>query len=605
MQGKQQKKRRQYRAKGPVISLSSRLKVLQLAFFVIASLLVARLLHLQVLRHGVYEALASGQRELYRDLFPERGDVLVVDKGGTEMPFATNRFLHLVWAEPRRVDDPVRTAQVLSELLDISTEPEVTELEDGTTEEGPSPYDLLLEKLQKEDDPYEPIQRRVDDALAEEIERANLEGIHLLREEFRFYPEGDVSGHVLGFVSADEDGSLSGKYGVEGHHDDVLAGSSGFLFSELDAQGNWISIGARSFADAQDGADLVLTIDRTLQHVACTKLQEAVERHQADSGSVLILNAKTGAITVMCGAPTFDPNVYNEVESISTYNNQTIFGAYEPGSIFKPLVMAAGLDAGAIVPNKTYDDTGEVKIDRFTIRNSDLKANGIQTMTQVLEKSLNTGMIYVMRQMGGEVMSRYLKEFGFGELIGVQLDTEVAGDIVSLDRGHEIYYATNSYGQGLTVTPLQMVQAYTALANGGRMMKPYLVQEVRHANGEVEVTEPVQLRQVISQKTAQTITAMLVSVVENGHAGSAGVNGYYIAGKTGTAQVARENGAGYKPDETIASFVGYGPARDPQFVMLVRLDHPKTSPWASGTAAPTFGEIADFLLQYEQIPPER
>ena len=478
--------RRRYHKRSAGVSTPSRLKGLQLALAAATIVLVGRLLHLQILQHGVYEALASGQRELYQDLFPERGDILVRDRDGTEMAIATNRYLNLVWAEPRRIDDPVRTAQVLSDLLDISKEP-------------------ILE---------------------------------------------------------------------------------GFLFSELDAAGNWISIGARNFHDAQDGADVVLTIDRTIQHVACTKIQEAVERYEADSGSVVILDAKTGAIRAMCGAPSFDPNVYNEVESISVYNNQTIFGAYEPGSIFKPLVMAAGLDVGSVTPSSVYEDTGEVKIDRFTIRNSDLKAHGIQTMTEVLEKSLNTGMIYVMHQMGGDVLARYVHDFGFGEATGVRLDTEVAGDISAVDRGYEIYSATSSYGQGLTVTPLQMVQ------------------EIRHANGKVEKTEPTELRRVLSAKTAQMVTAMLVSTVENGHAGSAGASGYYIAGKTGTAQVANDQGT-YQSDATIASFAGYGPARDPRFVMLVRIDHPRTSPWAASTAAPVFGEIADFLLQYLQIPPER
>lgn len=596
--------RRRYHKRSAGVSTPSRLKGLQLALAAATIVLVGRLLHLQILQHGVYEALASGQRELYQDLFPERGDILVRDRDGTEMAIATNRYLNLVWAEPRRIDDPVRTAQVLSDLLDISKEPILEEQEDGTTVELPSPYDELLEKLNKEDDPYEPVQRKVSDAVADSIERANLDGIHLLRERFRYYPEAATTGHVLGFVSADDDGGTSGKYGAEGYFNEALAGQEGFLFSELDAAGNWISIGARNFHDAQDGADVVLTIDRTIQHVACTKIQEAVERYEADSGSVVILDAKTGAIRAMCGAPSFDPNVYNEVESISVYNNQTIFGAYEPGSIFKPLVMAAGLDVGSVTPSSVYEDTGEVKIDRFTIRNSDLKAHGIQTMTEVLEKSLNTGMIYVMHQMGGDVLARYVHDFGFGEATGVRLDTEVAGDISAVDRGYEIYSATSSYGQGLTVTPLQMVQAYTALAHNGIMLRPYIVEEIRHANGKVEKTEPTELRRVLSAKTAQMVTAMLVSTVENGHAGSAGASGYYIAGKTGTAQVANDQGT-YQSDATIASFAGYGPARDPRFVMLVRIDHPRTSPWAASTAAPVFGEIADFLLQYLQIPPER
>ena len=598
------------------VYMERRIRLMQLSIIVIALVLVGRLAHLQILQHGIYDALASGQRGLYRDLFPERGDILVVDPDGTEMAISTNRFLPLVWAEPRRIDDPIRTAQVLSEILDAAEEREkefdpdevvedVEVVETEQDEEAPTRYDIILEKLQKENDPYEPIERKVSDQTADEIRRANLEGVYLLDERYRYYPEHEMTGHVTGFVSADEDGTLSGKYGVEGFWDDVLAGVSGFSFSELDSKGRWIAVGARNREPAQDGADIMLTIDRTLQHVACRELQEAVEHHQADKGSVLILEPKTGAVLAMCGYPDFDPNVYNEVESIATYNNQAVFEAYEPGSVYKPLVMSAAIDSGAVSPTTTYNDTGEVKIDRFTIRNSDLEAHGIQTMTQVLEKSLNTGMIHVMRQMGGDVMARYLYDYGFGEITGIRLDTEVAGSTDALDKGHDIFYATSSYGQGLTVTTMQLAQAYTALANSGLMSRPYIVNEVRHDDGETEKTVPEQLRQVVSPATAQTISAMLVSVVENGHAGAAAVDGYYIAGKTGTAQVAKESGNGYKADETIATFVGYGPARDPAFVMVTRIDHPRTTQWASATAAPLFGEIADFLLQYYSLPPER
>ncbi|PIR47997.1 hypothetical protein COV06_01190 [Candidatus Uhrbacteria bacterium CG10_big_fil_rev_8_21_14_0_10_50_16] len=605
MTQKSPKTRAYYGNRSASVSTPSRVRLLQAAFFLVAAMLIVRLGYLQILKHGVYEALASGQRELYKDLYPQRGSILVEDRDGTEVAIATNQFLNLVWAEPRKVDDPVRTADVLSDILGLSREGEESVNDQGETITLPSEYDHVLAQLQKADDPYEPIKRRVSEELGDEITRANLTGIHLLREQFRFYPEEETTAHVTGFVSEDPNGTVSGKYGLEGYFNDTLAGQPGFLFSELDAKGNWIGIGARNLHDAQNGADLVLTLDRTIQHVACTKLQENVDRFEADSGSLIILDSKTGAVWAMCGVPTYNPNVYNEVESISVYNNQAIFSAYEPGSVFKPLVMAAGLDAGAVTPSMTYNDTGEEKIDRYTIRNSDHKANGIQTMTEVLEKSLNTGMIFVMRKMGGDVLARYVHDFGFGETIGISLNSEVQGEISAVDKGHEIYSATSSYGQGLTVTPLQMARAYTALANGGAMMQPYLVKEVRHQDGTVEKTDPVQLRQVVSPKTAQLTTAMLVSTVENGHAGLAKVDGYYIAGKTGTAQVANDSGTGYQTGNTIATFVGYGPARDPRFVMLIRIDHPRASEWAAGTAAPLFGEIADFLLHYKQISPER
>ena len=619
----QKPRRRDYRDRAPSTTVPPRLRLLSLAVLAITILFVARLGHLQILQRGVYDALASGQRELYRELFPERGDILVTDQDGTEVPLATNQFLNLVWAEPRRVDDPIRTAQVLSEILERevsesenaptppsvadapSTSPPAGEDATGNLPLATSLYDDILAKLQKPDDPYEPIRRKVSDETSAEVERANLPGIHLLREEFRLYPERSMAAHMTGFVSEDEEGGMSGKYGIEGHFDDTLRGTPGFVFSELDVKGRWISVGMRRHDPVQDGADVVLTVDRTIQHVACTALQEAVERHQADGGSLVVLNPKTGAILAMCGAPTFDPNAYGDVESLAVYNNQPTFDAYEPGSVMKPLVMAGALDAGSVTPNTIYNDTASVTIDRFTIRNSDKQGHGIQTMTQVLEKSLNIGMIFVMRQMGGEKLTEYAHRFGLGAQTGVEVAAEASGDISSLDKGHEVYWATASYGQGVTATLMQLVSAYGALANNGAMMRPHMVKETRTADGTVDETEIETVRQVVSPHTAQLTTAMLVSVVENGHSKGAQVPGYYMAGKTGTAQVAGKDGQGYKQDETRVTFVGYGPARNPAFVIAVRMDHPRTTPWAEGTVVPVAGEIADFLMDYLAIPPER
>ncbi|NQV12664.1 penicillin-binding protein 2 [Candidatus Uhrbacteria bacterium] len=624
MTAKKPKIRRHY-GQSRSIPTSSRIKVMQVVLFAVAGILIARLAFLQIVQHSIYEALASGQRELYKELFPERGDVLVVDKDGEEVAIATNRYLSLVWAEPRRVDDPVRTAQVLGEILGynkvasgsssnarevVAAGEDGSYLTDGTyeqegAEEEPSKNDVLLGKLSKINDPYEPIEHKVTDEVAEEIRRANLPGIHLLQERFRYYPEGSMTSHVTGFVSGDDDGGFSGKYGIEGYLDETLAGHRGYLFSELDAKGRWISVGSRNREPAQDGADVLLTIDRTVQFVACETLKDAVEEYEADKGSVVILDPKTGAVRAMCGFPDYDPNIFNEVEDISVYNNQITFEAYEPGSVFKPLVMAAGIDSGAVTPQTSYYDTGEEKIEEYTIRNSDLKAYEWQTMTQVLEKSLNTGMIFAMREMGMEQMASYVHGFGFGNQTKIRLNSEVRGDIQNVDKGYEIFSATSSYGQGITTTPLQMAMAYTALANEGSVMIPHVVKEIRYDDGTVEVVAPEVLKQVLSPRSAQLVSAMLISVIENGHAGEAGVEGYYIAGKTGTAQVAKENGSGYQKDNTIATFVGYGPARDPSFVILVRIDHPRTTQWAAGTAAPTFGKIAEFLLQYDNIAPER
>lgn len=569
--------------------IDSRLKVIHWGILLFAAAIILRLFFLQVVQGGLYTAIASGQYKLYEELVPVRGDILVHDfKDGKLYPVATNVDLGFLFADPRHVEDPDEAAEIIGEILGYDDEQ----------------IEALEEKLEKDDDPYEPIQRRVREELLRKIDDENLAGISYIRESIRTYPEEGLGGQLFGFVGPDDNDVLSGRYGIEGYFNEELSGSKGFLESERDPGGRMIVIGDSAFEAAIDGADIVLTIDRTIQYTACNLLKKAVIKHSADGGSVVILDPDSGAVLAMCGYPDFNPNDYGSVEDIHVFNNPALFNAYEPGSIFKGLTMAAGLDSGAVTPGTTYEDLGEVEIDDFTIRNSDEKAYGIQTMTQVLEKSLNTGVIFVMRQMGRDVFKNYVENFGFGTYTGVEL-SEAPGTISSLGLSAEVYPATASYGQGITVTPIQMVAAFGALANGGILMQPYIIDEIRYADGAVKKTSPLAIRRVITERTSRLTGAMLIAVIENGHGTLAAVPGYYLAGKTGTAQVARTDGVGYQTGNTIGSFIGYGPVNDPKFVMITRIDHPRDVQWGGSTAAPLFGEIAEFLLRYFEIPPER
>ncbi len=566
-----------------------RLETFRLILLFFSAIIAVRLSILQVLDHDVYAALAEGQHSLFKQLYPDRGRILVRDsKDGTEVPLAMNQTLGFVYAEPRLVKDPYATAKSLAALLGYDAEK----------------TEALRQKLDQPKDPYEPVERRVGAETVDKIRALALPGIRVSDEQARLYPEPSLGGHVVGFVGSSADGAMTGKYGIEGNLDAVLAGTPGTLRSEKDISGRLIAVGERSVDPAVNGADILLTIDRAIQYKACDALERAVARHRADGGSVVILNPDTGAVMAMCGAPDFDPNAYRAVKDISVFNNPAVFATYEPGSIFKPVTVSAGIDVGAIGPNTSFEDKGEVKVDDRTIRNSDLKAHGWQTMTQALDKSLNTGMVFAMRAMGRSVFADYVKRFGFGEKTGITLDTEQAGDIRPLERKGEIFSATISFGQGMTATPLQMAAAFVPIANGGVLKKPYIVEEIRHADGRVEKTAPTDLRRVIESKTSRLVGAMMVSVVENGHGHAAAVPGYYIAGKTGTAQVPKPTG-GYDPDKTIGSFAGFGPVEQPKFVMVTRIDNPKDVKWAESTAAPLFGEIAAFLVQYLEIPPTR
>jgi cell division protein FtsI/penicillin-binding protein 2 len=568
-----------------------RLQIISLVLLLLGGLVVTKLFFLQIVDHSFYAALASGQHDIFQELVAERGDILVHDdKDGELVAAVTNRELAFIFADPRQIDNPGETVEKLGQIF-------------GWNDEAKA---ALIVSLADRDDPYEPIKHRVSDDDLAKVEALALPRIDYVRESSRFYPEAGLGGHVFGFLGANDDGTLSGKYGLEGYFDKELAGTPGFLRSEGDIAGRLIAAAERAFQPASDGADIVLTLDRNLQYFACDRLKAAILKHGADSGSVVIVEPETGRVLAMCGMPDFDPANYGAVDNIVNFNNPVTFEAYEPGSVFKPITMAAALDVGVVEPSTTYNDTGSISVGGWPkpLTNAEGKSYGLVSMTQVLEDSINTGVVFVMQQTGQDRFKDYLTNFGFGEKTGIELDSEAAGDVSSLNQSAEVFSATAAFGQGIMVTPLQLVMAYAALANGGVLLKPQIVDEIRYASGVVEKREKKEIRRVINAKSANLIVAMLVSVVENGHGKRAGLHGYYIAGKTGTAQVASADG-GYQSDNTIGSFAGFGPVSNPKFAMVVRIDHPRDVEWAESTAAPLFGEIADFLLKYYEIPPER
>ena len=569
-----------------------RIKILLYVFLIFALVIMAKLFDLQVLKSNFYAALASDQQEIYKKLFPERGSIYLRDKKLSAFtkqdnlyPVALNKDYNLVYAQPKNLDKtPEELAKDLAPLLEVKEED-------------------LLSKLNKKDDPYEPLKHKVEDSVAETIRNLNLQGIKISKETFRFYPEKNIGANVLGYVGPTESGYKKGFYGIEGYFDKELAGQQGEIQSEKDITGRIISIDDKKFIRAIDGADIVLTLDKTVQYAVCSQLNEHAKIIEADNGTAIVMNPKTGAIIAMCSYPDFDPNEYNKVDNLGYYNNLAVRDAYEIGSIFKPITMAAGLDLGKITPETTYFDDGFVKIDEYTIRNHDKLAHGKMTMTQVLEKSLNTGAIFMAREIGKNDFRNYVEKFGFGQKTGIELAAESAGDIETLKKKGEIYMLTASFGQGITATPIQMVQAFSAIANGGEIVKPYIVEEIRNFNGTVIKTTPSKPRKVISSKTATLLTGMLVSVVENGEGGKAQVAGYYIAGKTGTAQIPDYEHGGYS-NKNNHSFIGFAPIKDPVFVMIIKFENPKKGSFASITTAPLFSRISKFILDYYHVIPD-
>jgi cell division protein FtsI/penicillin-binding protein 2 len=586
-----------------------RINTLQWVIFLLILIIIIRLFYLQVLQNDKYKALASQQHKMVTVLQPERGEIFALtDKKETTQlyPLAVNQISYEVYADPSKVTRPQNLADILVEILAVD------------------PLETLA-KLEKTGDQYEVIKKNVDqtaiDALTIKLDellkdtnkdkarkdRQASTGVAWNKEILRFYPDKEVGAHILGFLGYAEDGvTRVGKYGLEGFWQKDLVGLGTQVVGERDMSGRALPFSELA-AMVENGADLVLTIDRTVQYQACKALEKSVIRHGAKSGSVIVMETSTGAIRAMCGYPSFDPNNYSQVEDGNVYNNLAVYDSYEPGSVMKAISMAIAVDTGHVTADTIYEDKGEIKFaGGFTVRNSDLKAHGVVDMTQVLVESLNTGVIFASKDIKNKIYEDYMKQFGFGEAFGLEISQEAKGDISALSKKGDIYKATSSYGQGITVTPLQLLGAVNVLANGGNLMKPYLVSELKKNNGQIEKFEPTTLNQVISQGTASTLSAMLTQVVEQGHSKQAAVPGYYIAGKTGTAQVANpETGRYYDASKVIHSFVGFAPVESPKFTMLTKLDFPTSAPYAESTAAPLFGEIAKFLLEYYQIPPTR
>lgn len=562
-------------------------RIVFLAVFFIFCLLmiIARLAYMQLFRQSYYKAMANNQHLGEQTILPTRGEILIQDSfTGQPYTVATSDEKILVYGNPSEITDMGAVLDKLSQILKIDRA-------------------VLEEKLKDSEKHYIVLKKDLSEEEEQQIKDAKLAGVNFDKETSRLYPESTMLAQLLGFVGYKGD-QKQGVYGLESTYDKELAGSSGTLLQEKDNSGSWIFGGKRDRIPAKDGDSLLLTIDKTIQLKVEAVLKDTVEKHGADSGSVVVMDPKTGAILGMATYPTFDLNTFSKVSDPEIYNNQVALGAYEPGSIFKPLTMAAGVNEGLVSASTTFVDTGEVKVDGYTIKNSDLKAHGTQTMSQVLEESLNTGMVFVQDKVGNKKFSEYINNFGFGKKTGFETP-ESAGDLGNLKGNIQVNYDTASFGQGISVTPLQLVQAFSSIANGGVMAKPYVVKQIIRENGKVEDVAKTEKKQVISAKAASEVAAMMVNVVEKGHGTKAAVSGYYVAGKTGTAQVPLKNGKGYDPNNNIGSFIGFAPVEDPKFVMLVRVNHPRSVKFAESTAAPAWGSIGAFLLQHFKVPPTR
>lgn len=567
-----------------------RVPILYVLLVAIGLIFVARLFYLQVIKHDYYAAQATAAHESKFSIPAERGAIYALD-GDHTTPLVLNENLPTVFADPRYIENPEDTAKQLAAII-------------GGEE---SKYLELL----KSDTSYAVLQKKLDPSKAKALKEADLKGIGMTDAQYRVYPQGSLGAQVLGFVNDEGEG----QYGIESYLNSELTGKPGRLKAVTDVYGIPLASNEDNIVeDPENGAELTLTIDINLQRHVEKALAAGVKRVGAPSGSAVVYDPHTGAVKAMANYPSFDPAKFSETKDFSRFSNQVVSGAYETGSGMKIFSMSTGLNEGAVTPNTSFYDSGSVTVDGERITNAGNRSFGRQDMKGVIQNSINTGIIYVLQRLGGgEINERgrktihdyFTQKFGFGSATGVEQANESAGYVagVNTGSGDNVRYANMVFGQGMTVTMLQMAAA-AGSAVTGNYYQPYLVQARRYSDGRVQNTEPKILRaNVTSNKTRNEIKNMMRGVVENGGGYTAKRAGYFLGGKTGTAQIPGPNG-GYVQGREIGSFTGFGASKRVDYIIMTRVNDTRLAGYAgSEAAAPIFADISNFMIDYYQIPP--
>lgn len=511
--------------------------------------LLFHLFQLQLVKGDFYTAQADSEAASLANANVNRGAIYFTDENGNTLPAAVDQEFPIIYADPSIITDPKTAAATLAPVLGMSAST-LTQIFSTN-----AAYHLLINKA--------------PDAVAQKVGDLNIKGVVADYESERYYPMSTIAAQILGYVGPNATNTgESGHYGIEGMDNAQLAA----------------------------GNDITLTIDPNVQTEAETVLDNLVATNGATGGSVIVEDPQTGKILAMGGDPSFDPNNYSS-SSLADFLNTNIQSQYEPGSIMKVLTMAAGIDSGKIGPNTTYDDKGYVEVNGAHITNYNLAEHGPYgpdtTMTQVIEGSINTGAIWAENQTGNSTFLSYLKNFGFGQKTGIELPGEITGDMSQLTpKAPEVDWDTAAYGQGVAVTPIELVQAVSAIANGGLLMKPYLVAS----------DTPQVIRRVISTSTAAQVSQMMVDAVDLAQV--AEINGYSMAGKTGSAYIPNPNGGGYL-NQLTDSYIGFGPTSNPKFIAFIRLNTIPVTSLAAETVVPAWAQLAQWLINYYNIPPNR
>lgn len=556
--------------------------VLVSSFFVVFIILI-QLYRVQIVQGEIYSIKAENQHSRPVSNIFNRGTIYFTDKDGNKINAATLKTGYTIAINPKSIKNPEDIYNNLGFYLDLDE-------------------DFYASRADKQDDPYEEIAKRVSLDLGKKIADLNIEGLYTLKENWRFYPGKDLASHAIGFV-AYKDNDLGGRYGLEQQYDDILLRDNSDVFNNFFAE-FFSDVNKLIKKEQHPRGSIVTTIDPEVQSFVQDEINNINNAWHSKEIGVIIMNPQNGEIISMALEPTFNLNEFNLVEDPAVYSNDLIESVYEMGSIVKPLTMAIGLDTGSVNPETTYNDLGSITMDGYTFYNYDKKGRGVVNMQEVLNKSLNTGVSFVVGQVGNNVFADYMKQI-FGSKTEIDLPNEAASLISNLDSSQNIEYATASFGQGIAMSPISITRALATLGNGGKLVWPHLVKEIEYELGiskKIELPKPIQ---VFKPETSEEISRMLVKVVDEAlRDGTVALNNYSIAAKTGTAQIPSSEG-GYYKDRFLHSFFGYFPAYNPEFIIFLYHIEPQGSQYASETLTQPFMNIIKFLINHYKIKPDR
>ena len=563
-----------------------RIGFIKLLFLLLLFGIMTRLFYWQVVRADELKAMAEGQHFENLQIPATRGDIKTSDG----FSLATSRPNFLLYALPKTLTEQEKKdlATILAKLLSLGEkEYEETLKKEFSEKIAQNLYWVSLVKSLNFD-------------MKNRINSLKLKGIGFSETSSRFYPEGSSSAQLLGFVGSNQRGEDTGYFGLEGFYNGELKGVAGNIRQERDALGLPIIFGQLLGTFKKDGKGLQTNIDRSVQFIVEQTLKRDIEKYGAKAASAIVMDPETGAILAMASYPSYDPANFTKYPK-EYYRNPVVADSYEPGSTFKVLVMAAAINEDLVEPDTKCDNcSGPISLGGFNIRTWNNQYKDSITMTETIIHSDNTGMVFAGKKLGIDKLYSYLENFGMGSNTNIDLQDESSADMRPKKEWKEIDLATASFGQGILVTPIQMIRAVATIANGGKLVEPQIAKIIEGDNSNFEI-KPKVVREVIRSDTAKILTEMMVKAVDEGEAKFAKPKGFKIAGKTGTAQI--PIAGHYDANKTIASFVGFAPADNPKFIMLVRFDQPSSSIFGAETAAPTFFTIAKQLFTYFKITP--